>query len=81
MTMMMSREKMQMWKGEEAIIIGIRNLKLFLKFILLSFLSYLNLYTILIFVRNFVFIFLYNIVDCEEFAQPNRLLAYPIIYS
>lgn len=72
---------MQMWKGEEAIIIGIRNLKLFLKFILLSFLSYLNLYTILIFVRNFVFIFLYNIVDCEEFAQPNRLLAYPIIYS
>lgn len=44
MTMMMSREKMQMWKGEEAIIIGVRNLKLFLKFILLSFLSYLNLY-------------------------------------
>lgn len=75
MTMMMSREKMQMWKGEEAIIIGIRNLKLFLKFILLSFLSYLNLYTILIFVRNFVFIFFL------EFAQPNRLLAYPIIYS
>lgn len=37
---------MQMWKGEEAIIIGVRNLKLFLKFILLSFLSYLNLYNI-----------------------------------
>lgn len=47
MTMMMSREKMQMWKGKEAIIIGVRNLKLFLKFILLSFL-YLTLICIII---------------------------------
>lgn len=38
---------MQMWKGEEAIIIGVRNLKLFLKFILLSFL-YLTLICIII---------------------------------